>query len=202
MTGDKRLQPGGEDFGQAFYGGVLKGDRPKITSLPGFILFWQKDKVGPIDALKVSIAGVEIVKEIKKERRGDGPGGFKEGRAEAIWARTSIVVHAVDGVFYLGEIKRSTQLIKLKWAFRVQISKVEGSVGVPDTAHEISIERMKNAGFLLVTVEILPVVFNHLDPVTAPSLRGNRVEVAGVLVPFDRSPDFCSAVSGWTAWPL
>jgi hypothetical protein len=43
QTGDKRLQPGGEDFGQAFYGGVLKGDWPKIMSLPGFILFWQKE---------------------------------------------------------------------------------------------------------------------------------------------------------------
>jgi hypothetical protein len=93
---DEGLQSVGEDFGQAFDGGVLKGDWSEITRLTGVILFWQEDKVGTVNAFKVSVARIEFTKEVENEGGGRRPGGLKKRRAEAVGAGASIVMHAVD----------------------------------------------------------------------------------------------------------
>jgi hypothetical protein len=91
--GNERLQPVSENFGQAFYGGVLESDRPEVSSPMHISLFWQEDKIRAIDTFKISIAGIEIAKEVKNIRIGNRLGSLVKRGAKAIKVRACIVVH-------------------------------------------------------------------------------------------------------------
>jgi hypothetical protein len=95
----------GKHFRKALNGGILESNRSKVTSLMSITLLWKEHEVGPIYMTEVSSVSIEIIEELNNGLGGDGPCSLEERGAEAIRARTSVSVHALDNILDLSVIE-------------------------------------------------------------------------------------------------
>jgi hypothetical protein len=77
----------------------LKRDGPKVFGLTGLTLLGEEHKVGTVDSIELSAVHEKFMEEIGNTPQGDMPGGLKESGIEAIKARPSSRVHALNGTF-------------------------------------------------------------------------------------------------------
>jgi len=105
--GNKRLKPAREDFGNAFDRGVLKGNRSEVPSFACINFFGKENKVGAVDAFKVSGMHIERIKQGKDIRRGEAQVVLKkEGTKlpgprlalECMWRRARWISTVVKGM--------------------------------------------------------------------------------------------------------
>jgi len=96
-----RLEPGGENFGEALDCGVLKGNGAEVPRLPSVTFFGEENKVGSVNPFKISSVVMKTLKEINNVSRDGGPRCFKERGTKAIWTRTSSRTHGENSLFDL-----------------------------------------------------------------------------------------------------
>jgi hypothetical protein len=132
---DNRLKPVGKHLGQALDRSILESDRPEIPSFASIILFRKKNKVGAVDALKVSRVSIKSLKEVNNTLKSSGPSGLEEGRAKAIRAGAGIRVHAANSNLNLSSREGCVELLEGERPFRVEGIQAEGPASVSGAPH-------------------------------------------------------------------
>jgi hypothetical protein len=136
------LQPISENLGNSFDGRVLEDDRPEILSPPSIIFLWKQNKVGPVNAFKISSVAVEGFGQGKDFRGSERSGRLEEIGTEPVRARTSIGVHAVESMINLRAIKPRIQMIKGHGSLSVEAVEMESPPDVSSTSPEIVVKRL------------------------------------------------------------
>jgi hypothetical protein len=95
---DKPFKAKGEAFRVDLEAAILEGDRAEVFWFVSASFFGEKDNMGLVNGSQVGGKGVEAGESSKQIVLDEVPILLKEGGAEAIRARTGVVVHREEGV--------------------------------------------------------------------------------------------------------
>lgn len=189
---DEGLEPRGENFGETFNSSVLQGNWTKVTRVASFIFLGEEHEVRHVNAAEISVVEVKVLEEPNKRVGGDGPGTLKEERAEAVGARASIGVHAVNGIFDFIVAEGGTEVAEVKRPLRIQRIQVKRPSSGSFSAHQILIENMQNVRFPFMRVVLYAIVLDNLNPIFTSPLIGTSMKIACVFITMNCSFDFAS----------
>jgi hypothetical protein len=147
----------------------------------------------PVDAAKVSGAGVEGPEQLEEVITDMIPGGTVEAGPKTVRAGGAVPIHPPDGGLDLLELESLHQRRPVDTSgTSVKGVEVESPTRGPSLAQEVGVEVEEEASFALVIDDVSDALVQGPDGAAAKPLRGAGVKELRVLVPLADGPVFAA----------
>jgi hypothetical protein len=143
----------------------------------------------PVDAAKVSGAGVEGPEQLEEVITDMIPGGTVEAGPKTVRAGGAVPIHPPDGGLDLLELESLHQRRPVDTSgTSIKGVEVESPARGPRLAQEVGVEVEEEASFPFVVDDVSAARVQGPDRAAAKSLRGAGMKELRVLVPFADGP--------------
>jgi len=134
--------------------------------------------------------GEKGTEEIMNIREDKIPVGRKEARAKAIWTRTGVCIHAVEGASNLRSREGEGKGTRIPGILiSVELGEIEIPGRLRSRAQKVGVVREKNGSLPIVVSDLTVTIFQQMDGVFMQTVD---MEKLGVLVPLDGNANFAA----------